>query len=149
MKKRIVSFLMALVMAVSLLPVSAFAAEDAPFTVLAPTGAVAEETGRTESVEWDYSDGSSTEKRTSTVNVWSVSVPKGTQKVKLQVSDTSKYNVASMIDYTSVTIKYFVNIAYPDNTTGGSWDAETKSFVIDDISDCTSGGKKPLTLSYF
>ena len=30
MKKRIVSFLMALVMAVSLLPVSAFAAEDAP-----------------------------------------------------------------------------------------------------------------------
>ena len=149
MKKRIVSFLMALVMAVSLLPVSAFAVEDAPFTVLAPTGAVAEETGRTESVEWDYSDGSSTEKRTSTVNVWSVSVPKGTQKVKLQVSDTSKYNVASMIDYTSVTIKYFVNIAYPDNTTGGSWDAETKSFVIDDISDCTSGGKKPLTLSYF
>ena len=146
MKKRIVSFLLALVMAVSLLPVSAFAAEDAPFTVLAPTGAVAEETGRTESVEWEYY-GSSTEKRTSTVNVWSVSVPKGTQKVKLQVSDTSKYNVASMIDGT--TIKYFVNIAYPDNTTGGSWDAETKSFIIDDISDCTSGGKKPLTLSYF
>ena len=121
-------------------------AEAAPFTVLAPAGAVAEETGRTESVEWEYY-GSSTEKRTSTVNVWSVSVPKGTQKVKLQVSDTSKYNVASMIDDT--TIKYFVNIAYPDNTTGGSWDAETKSFVIDDISDCTSGGKKPLTLSYF
>ena len=121
-------------------------AEAAPFTVLAPAGAVAEETGRTESVEWDYSDGSSTEKRTSTVNVWSVSVPKGTQKVKLQVSDTSKYKIASMIDGT--TIKYFVNIAYPDNTTGGSWDAETKSFVIDDISDCTSGGKKPLTLSY-
>ena len=120
--------------------------EDAPFTVLAPAGAVAEETGRTESVEWEYY-GSSTEKRTSTVNVWSVSVPKGTQKVKLQVSDTSKYNVASMIDGT--TIKYFVNIAYPDNTIGGSWDAETKSFIIDDISDCTSGGKKPLTLSYF
>ena len=122
-------------------------AEDAPFTVLLPAGAVAEETGRTESVEWAYNDGSSTEKRTSTVNVWSVSVPEGTQKVKLQVSDTSKYKIASMIDDT--TIKYFVNIAYPDNTTGGSWDAETKSFVIDDISDCTSGGKKALTLSYF
>lgn len=121
-------------------------AEAAPFTVLVPAGAVAEETGRTESVEWAYNNGSSTEKRTSTVNVWSVSVPKGTQKVKLQVSDTSKYKIASMIDGT--TIKYFVNIAYPDNTTGGSWDAETKSFVIDDISDCTSGGKKPLTLSY-
>ena len=123
-------------------------AEAAPFTVLVPAGAVAEETGRTESVEWEYY-GSSTEKRTSTVNVWSVSVPKGTQKVKLQVSDTSKYNVASMLDDTTDEIKYFVNIAYPDNTIGGSWDAETKSFVIDDISDCTSGGKKPLTLSYF
>ena len=123
-------------------------AEAAPFTVLTPAGAVAEETGRTESVEWEYY-GSSTEKRTSTVNVWSVSVPKGTQKVKLQVSDTSKYNIASMVDDTTDEIKYFVNIAYPDSTTGGSWDAETKSFVIDDISDCTSGGKKPLTLSYF
>lgn len=82
MKKRFLSFVLALVLAVSLLPVSVLAAEDAPFTVLAPAGAVAEETGRTESVEWEYY-GSSTEKRTSTVNVWSVSVPKGTQKVKL------------------------------------------------------------------
>ena len=43
MKKRIVSFLMALVMAVSLLPVSAFAAEDAPFVLKADGQAVAVE----------------------------------------------------------------------------------------------------------
>lgn len=52
MKKRILSFVLALVMAVSLLPVSVLAAEDAPFTVLAPTGAAVEKTGRTEKVEW-------------------------------------------------------------------------------------------------
>ena len=43
MKKRIVSFLLALVMAVSLLPVSAFAAEDAPFVLKADGQAVAVE----------------------------------------------------------------------------------------------------------
>lgn len=43
MKKRIVSFLMALVMAASLLPVSAFAAEDAPFVLKADGQAVAVE----------------------------------------------------------------------------------------------------------
>ena len=43
MKKRIISFLMALVMAVSLLPVSAFAAEDARFVLKADGQAVAVE----------------------------------------------------------------------------------------------------------
>lgn len=43
MKKRIVSFLLALVMVVSLLPVSAFAAEDAPFVLKADGQAVAVE----------------------------------------------------------------------------------------------------------
>ena len=43
MKKRIISFLLALVMAVSLLPVSAFAAEDAPFVLKADGQAVAVE----------------------------------------------------------------------------------------------------------
>ena len=43
MEKRIVSFLLALVMSVSLLPVSAFAAEDAPFVLKADGQAVAVE----------------------------------------------------------------------------------------------------------
>ena len=167
MKKRIVSFLLALVMAVSLLPVSAFAAdgvytvakdakspvstfaaEDAPFTVLAPTGAAVEKTGRTEEVEWTWCEGEELENpqtRYAEVDVWTVTVPEKTQSLKLRLSDTTKYHAISTTLPSEDDIRMFVNMDYPEAAIGGSWDSEAQAYQVDKLPACTKGDA-PITV---
>lgn len=148
MKKRIVSFLLALVMAVSLLPVSAFAAEDAPFTVLAPTGAAVEKTGRTEKVEWTWCEGEEYENpqtRYAEVDVWTVTVPENTQSLKLRLSDTTKYHAIETSLPSEDDIRMFVNMDYPEQAIGGSWDSEAQAYQVDKLPACTKGDA-PITV---
>lgn len=148
MKKRIVSFLLALVMAVSLLPVSVFAAEDAPFTVLAPTGAAVEKTGRTEKVEWTWCEGEEYKKpqtRYAEVDVWTVTVPENTQSLKLKLSDTTKYHAIETSLPSEDDIRMFVNMDYPEEAIGGSWDSEAQAYQVDKLPACTKGDA-PITV---
>lgn len=148
MKKRIVSFLLALVMAVSLLPVSAFAAEDAPFTVLAPTGAAVEKTGRTEKVEWTWCEGEEYENpqtRYAEVDVWTVTVPENTQSLKFKLSDTTKYHSIETSLPSEDDIRMFVNMDYPEEAIGGSWDSEAQAYQVDKLPACTKGDA-PITV---
>lgn len=148
MKKRIVSFLLALVMAVSLLPVSAFAAEDAPFTVLAPTGAAVEKTGRTEKVEWTWCEGEEYENpqtRFAEVDVWTVTVPENTQSLKFKLSDTTKYHAIETSLPSEDDIRMFVNMDYPEQAIGGSWDSEAQAYQVDKLPACTKGDA-PITV---
>ena len=140
MKKRIVSFLLALVMAVSLLPVSAFAAEDAPFTVLAPTGAAVEKTGRTEKVEWTWCEGEeykNPQTRYAEVDVWTVTVPENTQSLKFKLSDTTKYHSIDTWLPSEDDPRMFVNMDYPEEAIGGSWDSEAQAYQVDKLPACT------------
>ena len=148
MKKRIVSFLMALVMAVSLLPVSAFAAEDAPFTVLAPTGAAVEKTGRTEKVEWTWCEGEeykNPQTRYAEVDVWTVTVPENTQSLKFKLSDTTKYHSIDTWLPNEDDPRMFVNMDYPEEAIGGSWDSEAQAYQVDKLPACTKGDA-PITV---
>lgn len=148
MKKRIVSFLLALVMAVSLLPVSAFAAEDAPFTVLAPTGAAVEKTGRTEKVEWTWCEGEEYENpqtRYAEVDVWTVTVPENTQSLKFKLSDTTKYHSIETWLPSEDDPRMFVNMDYPEEAIGGSWDSEAQAYQVDKLPACTKGDA-PITV---
>ena len=148
MKKRIVSFLLALVMAVSLLPVSAFAAEDAPFTVLTPTGAAVEKTGRTEKVEWTWCEGEeykNPQTRYAEVDVWTVTVPENTQSLKFKLSDTTKYHSISTFLPNEDDIRMFVNMDYPEEAIGGSWDSEAQAYQVDKLPACTKGDA-PITV---
>lgn len=148
MKKRIVSFLLALVMAVSLLPISAFAAEDAPFTVLAPTGAAVEKTGRTEKVEWTWCEGEeykNPQTRYAEVDVWTVTVPENTQSLKFKLSDTTKYHIIETSLPSEDDIRMFVNMDYPEEAIGGSWDSEAQAYQVDNLRSCTKGDA-PITV---
>lgn len=89
MKKRIVSFLLALVMAVSLLPVSAFAAEDAPFVLKADGQAVAvEKTPIT-----GYTGGGRSD--SATFPIYRASIYESTQKVQFtEVKDSHIWYIA-------------------------------------------------------
>ena len=148
MKKRIVSFLLALVMAVSLLPVSAFAAEDAPFTVLAPTGAAVEKTGRTEKVEWTWCEGEeykNPQTRYAEVDVWTVTVPENTQSLKFKLSDTTKYHSIDTSLPSEDDPRMFVNMDYPEEAIGGSWDSEAQAYQVDKLPACTKGDA-PITV---
>ena len=148
MKKRIVSFLLALVMAVSLLPVSAFAAEDAPFTVLAPTGAAVEKTGRTEKVEWTWCEGEeykNPQTRYAEVDVWTVTVPENTQSLKFKLSDTTKYHSIDTWLPNEDDPRMFVNMDYPEEAIGGSWDSEAQAYQVDKLPACTKGDA-PITV---
>lgn len=148
MKKRIVSFLLALVMAVSLLPVSAFAAEDAPFTVLAPTGAAVEKTGRTEKVEWTWCEGEeykNPQTRYAEVDVWTVTVPENTQSLKFKLSDTTKYHSIDTWLPSEDDPRMFVNMDYPEEAIGGSWDSEAQAYQVDKLPACTKGDA-PITV---
>ncbi len=148
MKKRIVSFLLALVMAVSLLPVSAFAAEDAPFTVLAPTGAAVEKTGRTEKVEWTWCEGEeykNPQTRYAEVDVWTVTVPENTQSLKFKLSDTTKYHYIDTYLPSEDNPRMFVNMDYPEEAIGGSWDSEAQAYQVDKLPACTKGDA-PITV---
>ena len=91
MKKRIVSFLLALVMAVSLLPVSAFAAEDAPFVLKADGQAVAvEKTPIT-----GYTGGGRND--SATFPIYKASIYESTQKVQFEAKDS---NIWYITDHT-------------------------------------------------
>ena len=148
MKKRILSFVLALVMAVSLLPVSVLAAEDAPFTVLAPTGAAVEKTGRTEKVEWTWCEGEEYENpqtRFAEVDVWTVTVPENTQSLKLKLSDTTKYHLIETSLPSEDDIRMFVNMDYPEEAISGSWDSEAQAYQVDNLPVCTKGDA-PITV---
>ena len=148
MKKRILSFVLALVMAVSLLPVSVLAAEDAPFTVLTPAGAAVEKTGRTEKVEWTWCEGEeykNPQTRYAEVDVWTVTVPENTQSLKFKLSDTTKYHSIDTWLPSEDDPRMFVNMDYPEEAIGGSWDSEAQAYQVDKLPACTKGDA-PITV---
>ena len=88
MKKRILSFVLALVMAVSLLPVSVLAAEDARFVLKADGQAVAvEKTPIT-----GYTGGGRND--SATFPIYKASIYESTQKVKFEAKDSNIWYIA-------------------------------------------------------
>ena len=149
MKKRIVSFLLALVMAVSLLPVQVFADDGDPFTVLAPDGAAVEKSGKTENVEWTWCEGKEykdPQTKTAVVDVWTITVPNNTQSMKIKMADTERYHSMDIVVLPDETdVRMFINMDYPDEAIGGSWDSEAQAYQINDLPTCTKGDA-PITV---
>ncbi len=112
------------------------------------TGAAVEKTGRTEKVEWTWCEGEeykNPQTRYAEVDVWTVTVPENTQSLKLKLSDTTKYHYIDTYLPSEDNPRMFVNMDYPEEAIGGSWDSEAQAYQVDKLPACTKGDA-PITV---